>query len=320
MHVTNNMIRKELRLRGIVIRSLLRFKQEKSFVRANILLRKYLHWKYPSDLWVEEKLIPRGDGTALRVIICRPVNQEKLATGVLWLHGGGYAFGKPEQDIHYAHDVMSEVNAVVVLPDYRLSVEAPFPAALDDAYVTLLWLKEHAVELGINKNQLFVAGESAGGGLTACVSAFARDKGEVNIAFQMPLYPMLDDRMNTASAIENDAPMWNSTANAICWKMYLRDTYGTEAVSPYAAPARLTDFSGLPPTYTFVGDIEPFYDETLNYITALQRSDVLAELDVYEGCYHSFDIVGSDKPVGKLATKRWIEKFAYAAENYYAEN
>lgn len=303
-----------------MIRTMLRFKNEKSFVRANTLLRKYLNWKFPSDMNAEERFIPRQDGSALRVVICRPVDETDPATGVLWLHGGGYAFGRPEQELHYAREIMNAVNAVIVIPDYRLSVEAPYPAALDDAYTTLVWLKEHAAEFGVNRDQIFVAGESAGGGLTAAVTAYARDRGGVAVAFQMPLFPMLDDRMNTPSALDNNAPMWDSHANRICWQMYLRDLYGTDQVPPYAAPARLSDYSNLPPTYTFVGDIEPFHDETVNYVEALKRAGIPADIDIYQGCYHAFDIVGADTQIGKAATRAWVKKFKFAAENYYAKN
>lgn len=320
MQVTNEMIDKELRFRGIVVRNILRFKNEKSFVHTNRLLRKYLHWKLPSDLHAEQQFIPLEDGTLLRVVICRSVDVTESATGVLWLHGGGYAFGRPEQELHYAREITRAVNAVVVMPDYRLSVQAPYPAALDDAYASLLWMKDNAASLGINVNQLFVAGESAGGGLTACVSAYARDRGEVNIAFQMPLYPMLDDRTNTPSATDNNAPMWNSHSNKICWQMYLRDLYGSQQVPPYAAPARLVDYAGLPPTYTFVGDIEPFYDETMAYVAALKNAGVPAKADVYPGCYHSFDVVGANTQIGKQATKKWVEEFKHATKNYYAKN
>ncbi|NLG11207.1 MAG: alpha/beta hydrolase [Coriobacteriaceae bacterium] len=314
------MIHKQLRLRGLIIRTFLRPRNEKSFIRTNALLRRYLNWKYPLDLVVRECAIPREDGRQIRAIVCAPIQNIGQATGVLWLHGGGYAIGTPEQEFPYAQEILGIANAVIVIPDYRLSLDAPFPAALEDAYAALLWLKDNADSLGVNINQLFVAGQSAGGGLTAAVTALARDRGEVAVAFQMPLYPMLDDRMNTPSATNNNAPAWDSHSNRICWQMYLGDLFGTDKVPPYAAPARLSDFSNLPPTYTFVGDIEPFRDETVNYIKALRDAGVSAKVDVFEGCYHAFDIIGADKEIGKEATRRWVEEFKYAVGNHYAEN
>lgn len=93
----------------------------------------------------------------------------------------------------------------------------------------------------MRRDKIFVGGNSAGGGMTAALTLYARDKGEVNIAFQMPLYPMLDDRP-TKTSKNNDAPVWNTKSNIAAWKLYLGDDYGTDRVSKYAAPARETDF------------------------------------------------------------------------------
>ncbi len=152
-------------------------------------------------------------------------------------------------------------GAVVVSPYYTLSVDKPYPAALDDCYVSLLWLKDNGERYGVRSDQIFIGGDSAGGGLTAALSLYARDKGEVNIAFQMPLYPMLDDR-TTVSSSDNMAPVWNEKSNENGWELYLGGLYGMADVPAYAAPARATDYSGLPPTCSFVGSVEPFLDET----------------------------------------------------------
>ncbi len=93
-----------------------------------------------------------------------------------------------------AVDLVKKYGAVVFSPGYRMAFEAPYPAALDDCDDALLYLKNHADELGIRTDQIMVGGESAGGGLCVAVCMKARDTGDVKIAFQMPLYPMLDDR------------------------------------------------------------------------------------------------------------------------------
>ena len=135
------------------------------------------------------------------------------AVGVLWIHGGGYISGMKEL-VHSSRavDLVKKFGAVVVSPGYRLAPLAPYPAALDDCYEALLFLKEHAGELGVRKDQLMVGGESAGGGLCAAVCVRARDTGEVNVAFQMPLYPMLDDR-DTESSRDNHGRVWNTWKN-----------------------------------------------------------------------------------------------------------
>ena len=161
-----------------------------------------------------------------------------------------------------------------------------------------------------------VGGESAGGGLTAAISMLARDKGEVKVAFQMPLYPMIDN-FDTDSSRNNHAKVWNTRKNHQAWAVYLRKDAKKE-VSPYAAPARQKDYSNLPAAYTFVSTAEPFYCETLTYINNLKAAGIEAEVDVYEGMYHAFDIDEPKHPTSKEAIRRFNERFAYAKEHYFA--
>ena len=125
--------------------------------------------------------------------------------------------------------------------------------------------------------------------MAAALCMLARDRGEINIAYQMPLYPMLDDR-DTPSSRDNHARNWNTKRNRKAWKRYLRSAYGTDLVPIYAAPARCKDYRGLPPCYTYVGDIEPFYCETLDYVRHLQEAGIDAHVDVYPDWFHAYDI------------------------------
>jgi acetyl esterase/lipase len=248
----------------------------------------------------------------------RPEHQQEQATGVLWLHGGGYLLGFPEMVfMGRAIDLVRECGAVVVSPAYRLSVRNPYPAALEDSYLALKYMNEHAKELGIRDNQLMVGGESAGGGLTAALCLYARDNGEVNIAYQMPLYPMLNCE-DTESSRDNHAKIWNTRRNHLAWRLYLRSCKG-QPVPMYASPSRCEDYHGLPPAYTYVGDAEPFYCETLSYIENLQGAGIHAKVDVYPGGYHAFDMMEQDTPAAKLARERFLHEFRYAQEHYFAE-
>jgi acetyl esterase/lipase len=208
-------------------------------------------------------------------------------------------------------------GAVLVAPDYRLSKKHPYPAALHDCWAALLYLKEHAEELGVRSDQIMVGGESAGGGMAAALCMLARDTGGVNIAFQMPLYPMLDDR-DTPSNADNHAPNWDSRRNRKAWKRYLRDAYGTDLVPVYAAPARCRDYRGLPPCYTYVGDIEPFYSETVDYVRHLNEAGVRAEVDVYPGWFHAYDIFFPTKKIVREAIAHFDEHVKYAMEHDFA--
>jgi acetyl esterase/lipase len=312
------MINKELRLSGIIIRTFLPFFKEKTFKLCNKVLDKFMKGKCNSKIKYEQKWITRSDGTKLRICIYSPENPKENVPGLLWIHGGGYAFGIPEQGEGFIKRFIDTSNCVVVAPDYRRSVECPYPAALDDCYASLLWLRDHTVDYKIRNDQLMIGGDSAGGGLTAALSLYARDKNEVAIAFQMPLYPMLDDRMETESAKDNDAPLWNSKSNYLAWRLHLGDLFGTDDVPFYAAPARATNFKNLPPTFSFVGSIEPFRDETINYINKLRENDIPVYFEVYEGCFHAFDLVGSNTSIGKKAVAFLMETFNYAIKHYFA--
>ena len=263
-----------------------------------------------------ERIRIEANGRKITLLILKPKSEPVNAPGVMWIHGGGYMTGMKEMAyIGRAADLVRNHGAVVIAPGYRLSLLHPYPAALNDCYATLLYIKEHAKELGINPDQIMVGGESAGGGMTAAISMLARDKKEVNIAFQMPLYPMIDN-FDTESSKDNHAKVWNTRRNHQAWAVYLRKD-AKKNVSPYAAPARQTDYSNLPPAYTFVCTKEPFYCETLTYIDNLKAAGVEAKVDVYEGMYHAFDMSEPKHPVSVEAIKRFNDMFAYAKDHYF---
>lgn len=266
----------------------------------------------------EKRKIPVGDHI-IRLLILRPLEKnEKPVPGVLWVHGGGYQSGSAKDIfVTRALSLVVKFGAVLVAPDYRLSKRHPYPAALQDCWAALLYLKDHAEELGVRTDQIMVGGESAGGGMAAALCMLARDRGAVNIAFQMPLYPMLDDR-DTPSSADNHAPNWNSRRNRKAWKRYLRDAYGTDLVSYYAAPARCEDYHGLPPCYTFVGDIEPFYCETVDYVRHLQEAGIRAEVDVYPDWFHAYDLFFPAKKSVREAIARFESQVQYAIEHDFS--
>jgi acetyl esterase/lipase len=319
MKINTSMIDKDLRTMARIMKVVNNTFTESRLRLMYKMSRKNRMKIADATMQFSEEWISHEDGSRMRVCIFRPLSAKVNVPGVLWLHGGGYALGSPEQSKIYARRFIEVSNCVVIAPDYRLSIEAPYPAALEDSYEALLWMKNHAKELGISDNQLMVGGDSAGGGLTAALTLYARDKGEVNIAFQMPLYPMLDDRMTTESARDNDAPVWNSKSNFNGWKLYLGGLFETTNVPCYAAAARAEDYSKLPPTATFVGDLEPFRDETIQYVDNLKKAEVPVDFEIYKGCYHGFDQMCPKAEVSKKALDYIVNSFKYAVDHYYAE-
>jgi acetyl esterase/lipase len=317
MKIKYSMIDKDLRTTGRMIKLI-----NNTFTEGKFRLFSKLKIKMrikENSMQFAEEWIPRKDGSKLRICIFKPLKPKENVPGVLWLHGGGYALGMPEQAQIMAKRLIEVSDCVVVAPDYQLSVEAPYPAALEDSYEALLWMKSNANALGIKDNQLMVGGDSAGGGLAAALTLYARDKREVAIAFQMPLYPMLDDRMTSKSSKDNNAPVWNSKSNFNGWKLYLGELFGTSNIPYYAAPARAEDYRNLPPTATFVGELEPFRDETIQYVENLRKAGIPVEFEIFKGCYHAFEQMCPKADVSKRAIAFIINSFKYALEHYFAE-
>lgn len=270
-----------------------------------------VRWKPDESIQVQKTRIGR-----MPILILKPKKMRKNAPGILWIHGGGYMFGMKEM-VYMGRSVnlVKKYGAVVVSPGYHLSWQKPYPAAVQDCYRTLLFMQANFRELGIGSHQLMAGGESAGGGLCAAVCMMARDRGNVKIAYQMPLYPMLSN-VDTVSSKDNHGRVWNTRKNHIGWKLYLRKDAKSE-VSPYAAPIWQKDYSGLPPAYTFVGDGEPFYAETVQYIDRLKAAGIPADLDVYHTDMHAFDLMRPEDKLSRLAAEKFEKQFEYALEHYF---
>ncbi len=259
------------------------------------------------DIRVEKKKIGK-----VRVLILRAAKTPRIPVGVLWIHGGGYMTGMKEMVyMSRAMDLVKRFGVTVFSPGYRLSWQKPYPAAVNDCFSVLSYMEENREKLGFER--IMVGGESAGGGLCAAVCMMARDKG-IRIACQMPLYPMISN-VDTESSKDNHGKVWNTRRNHLAWRIYLRK-HAKEHVSPYAAPSWQTDYTGLPPCYTFVCDGEPFYSETLRYISDLKAAGVEASADVYHSNIHAFDLYKPESEPGATAIRRFNEWFESALERY----
>jgi len=187
--------------------------------------------------------------------------------------------------------------------EYRLAPENPYPAPVEDCYAGLLWMAAHAAELGFDPERLAVYGGSAGGGLTIATVMLARDRGGPAIKFQMPIYPMIDDRNETPSSHEiTDIGLWDRAGNIEAWKWYLGDGKADQ----YAAPARAEDLAGLPPTFIDVGTVDLFRDEDIAFAQRLMQAGVPTELHVNPGAYHAAEVFAPQSP---LAERIWARRY-----------
>jgi acetyl esterase/lipase len=252
---------------------------------------------------VEERAVPGPDGSPdVTVVVCRPTAATGPVPALYNTHGGGMVAGTARDALHTVLDLAASVGAALVSVEYRLAPETPHPGPVEDSYAGLVWTAGHADELGIDAGRIVLVGGSAGGGIAAALALLARDRGGPALAGQLLKCPMLDDRNDTPSASQMAGTrMWNRQANAVGWTALLGDARGGPDVSPYAAPARATDLSGLPPAFIDVGSADTFRDEDVAYATRIWQAGGVAELHVWPGGYHGFDGIAPDAAISRAA-------------------
>jgi len=248
------------------------------------------------DVVAEDMAVPGPPGAPdVRVRVYRPAGPVDALPGLLYIHGGGMVIGSPDTEDPISRRLAAEVPCVVVSVDYRLAPEHRHPAAVEDCFAALEWMAGQSEPLGLDPARLVVYGGSAGGLLAAATALLARDRGGPALAFQMLLYPMLDDRCETPSCREvQDIGIWDGWAHREAYEALLEP--GTEA-DAYAAPVRAGDLAGLPPGYVDVGELDALRDESSDYASRLMCAGVPTELHVYAGAYHGWEIFAPDADV-----------------------
>jgi acetyl esterase/lipase len=231
------------------------------------------------------------------LIVYTPDKAAAPRGGILHIHGGGYVMGDPETEALWSEWLAAELGCVVVAPDYRLAPETPHPGPITDCYAALKWLDANSDGLGVDRNRIGVYGCSAGGGLAAAIALLARDRGEISLCFQCLQCAMLDDR----TAVTTDPNpfageyAWTPPDNRFGWSALLGHEPGRPDVSPYASPARATNLTGLPSSFIWVGALDLFVDENIEYARRLVRVGVPTELRVYPGVTHG-NLLVADAP------------------------
>lgn len=230
-----------------------------------------------------------NDDEPVRVRVFRPRGEAGPLPCLYWIPGGGYVLTSPDLDDEWCERIALRHRCAVVAVEWRRAPEHPFPAAADDCYGGLAWLTRETDALGIDPARIMIGGMSSGGGSAAGLALLVRDRGELQIVHQLLVYPMLDDTSTTPSShAVTDPRLWHREANVIAWRAYLGDTFGTDDVSPYAAPTRMADLSGLAPATMLTGELDLFADEDIDYAQRLMAAGVSVELHVYRGAPHGF--------------------------------
>lgn len=258
----------------------------------------------PTDVTIEEITIP-GPDCEILVAIYRPPDPAPRG-GLLWMHGGGYIVGLARDDARCI-EFAEVVGCTVVSVDYRLAPEATYRESVADCFAALNWMVDNSEDLGIDAGRLAIGGGSAGGGLTAGLALYNRDHGGHELAYQLLIYPMIDDTHDTPSGHEDTCPtVWNREVSFKAWKMYLGDEYGTDHVSPYAAASRAKDLGGLPPALVTVGTLDLFRDENIDYARRLMVAGVPTDLLVYEGLFHGVEMLVMDAVVSQRMREGYL--------------
>jgi acetyl esterase/lipase len=241
-----------------------------------------------SDVAKADRAVPGPAGAPqVPVRIYTPSAAARAPRGCVFeIHGGGFMLGNIAMMDPWCQRVAAELDALVVSVEYRLAPEHPFPAAVEDCYAALCWTAKNAAELGVDAPRIAIAGQSAGGGIAAGTALMARDRGFPALCFQLLEIPELDDRLDTPSMLAfQDTPLWNRPNAVWSWKHYLGPDPRGET-SPYAAPARAIDLSGLPPAYVSTMEFDPLRDEGIAYALRLLQAGVPVELHSFPGTFH----------------------------------
>ena len=251
----------------------------------------------PTDVTIEELSIP-GPDCEIPIVVYRPPVPAPRG-GLLWMHGGGYIVGVARDDARCI-EFAEVVGCTVVSVDYRLAPESTYKGSIADCFAALNWMADNADELGIDKARIAIGGGSAGGGLTAGLALYNRDNKGPELAYQLMIYPMIDDTHDTPSGHADTCPtIWNRTVSFKAWKMYLGDEFGSDDVSPYAAATRATDLTGLPPAMVIVGAQDLFRDENIEYAQRLMIAGVPTDLLVYAGMFHGAEMAAPEAAASK---------------------
>lgn len=247
------------------------------------------------DVPVEKREVPGGRGHPPVTVYLVNAKPGEARPAILHMHGGGYVMGSAQDSIGEVQALCKTLGCAALTVEYRLAPETTYAGSLEDNYAALKWLHGNAGALGVDPKRIAVMGESAGGGHAALLAIAARDRGEVPIAFQCLIYPMIDDR---AGSSRQPPPhvgklLWTSERNRFGWRGFLGREPGGQAVPAAGVPARVANVAALPPAFIGVGSLDLFHDEDVDYAQRLNAAGVPAELIVVPGAFHGFDLIPS---------------------------
>ncbi|GAP85728.1 putative alpha beta hydrolase fold-3 domain-containing protein [Rosellinia necatrix] len=245
------------------------------------------------EITIEEISVSGADGPLPAIVLKSSSRPAPLRPrpGILFFHGGGRVMGNVYVGLAAVSGCIKESDAVIVSVGYRLSPDVPGISAVEDCYASLIWMSKNLQVFNIDPARFIISGVSAGAGLAAGALLMSRDRKGPKVAAQLLVCPMLDDRFTSLSSrqFENGRGFY-TTWGRYAWNCVLGQDIHRENVSYYVAPGRAEDLSGLPPAYIDAGSGEPFRDEDIAYAAKLWECGVQADLHIWGGGCHGFDL------------------------------
>lgn len=247
--------------------------------------------KPPQNIDVQSHQIQGFQNKKIEVLIFKPRNMQLSAPCLIYCHGGGFFIEAAQAHKKMMFEYAEKANCIIIFPHYRVSLSSPFPTSLEDCYAASKWANDNSAMLGIDKNRLAIGGDSAGGNLAACVAQMALDRKEINLCFQLLIYPVCDHTLSTTSIKEfQDTPLWNAPSSKLMWDVYLKGVRRSN-MPKYVSALQRTDLNGLPPAYIETAEFDCLRDEAILYAQKLKKSDVPVELNETKGTIHAYDII-----------------------------
>jgi acetyl esterase/lipase len=238
---------------------------------------------------IEDLSIPGGPAGQVSVRIVRPTRVSSSLPAIVYLHGGGWVVGNAHTHDRLIRELAARVSAAVVFVNYSLSPEAKYPTALEECYAAVRWVSEHGGENGLDTDRLAVAGDSAGGNLSAAVTLLAKERGGPRIRQQLLFYPVTDASFDTESYhqfakgyfLRRDAMMW-------FWDQYATEPSHRAQIT--ASPLRATpdQLGGLPPALVITAEADVLRDEGEAYANQLRAAGVRVAATRFQGTIHDF--------------------------------
>lgn len=264
----------------------------------------YARQPIPSTINYSKTSVLGHDGYAIPIEIFSPISSVQKVPCILFIHGG--AFALPATDYHkkLVFDYALGCPAKVIMVDYRLAPQYPYPYGLKDCLAAYTWIHDHVDNLGIDSTRIALCGDSAGGALTAGLAYLINDQALPVPRFQMLVYPVLDSQQESPSMQKfTDTPIRNARLNRKMWNIYLQGTIDKNN-AVYASPAQNESYTGLPNTYIEVNEYDCLRDEAISYYHKLKKNSANVVLNQTTGTIHGFELNYTSAYTRKILEKR----------------